>query len=130
VLRILNVNVTSTLENASSMLRRSFLLWTSSTKLNLIPSLSIPFSSFECPQIDSNITMTSPRPPYIFRAASDRSRGLNTRDVIDPLHGYGRQYHQNLDAMPVPILADMVYYHIRWKYKVPSEFSSCKQSYP
>jgi hypothetical protein len=36
-------------------------------------------------------------PLYIFRVASAKSRGLNTIDVIDPLHESNAQYHDSLE---------------------------------
>ncbi|KAK5175022.1 uncharacterized protein LTR77_000158 [Saxophila tyrrhenica] len=67
-----------------------------------------------------------PLPPFLFRAASNRSRGVNTEDTIDPFIHHGRhlKYHDHPDSMTIEDRAQMIYYHIRWKYHEPSEFSS------
>ena len=64
-------------------------------------------------------------PPFLFRAASDQSRGANTAARIDPLEHYGTaDYHKDLDSFPrcdiCPMLAD----HFEYMYDRPSEFSS------
>ncbi|KAK3704004.1 hypothetical protein LTR37_014107 [Vermiconidia calcicola] len=69
-------------------------------------------------------TTISGKPPFLFRVASDDSRGFNSTDEIDPLHGYESQYHADLDSMDYPTARHMVRDHINWKYYAPSEFSS------
>lgn len=62
--------------------------------------------------------------PVLFTAASDQSRGLSTQDQIDPLEGYDSTYHVNLaECVDLLGLRQMLYDHIRWTYKVASEFS-------
>lgn len=56
---------------------------------------------------------------------------MNTVDVIDPLHGSSAQYHDSLEQFHQANstgLIDMLYHHLRWKYKVPSEESSWSAS--
>ena len=76
-------------------------------------------------QKDQQATPTIP--PFLFRAASDQSRGINTAAQIHPLHGYGLAYHRNLEhleATGLPRSKLMIENHIGYHYKVPSESSS------
>lgn len=64
-------------------------------------------------------------PPYLFRAASDQSRGINTLDEIDPLDGYDSEYHAELAELEASNLhRTMIYDHIHFQDQSPSEFSS------
>jgi len=71
-------------------------------------------------------------PPFLFRAASIASRGLNTPILIDPLHMLNKEYHLDLqDLEHDPLFAprfrlarSMLRNHLDWKYEVASEFSS------
>lgn len=63
-------------------------------------------------------------PPYLFRTASDESRGLNTANEIDPLHGYDSQYHSDIASIGLPDIRFMIKDHLDWKYHLLSEFSS------
>lgn len=65
---------------------------------------------------------TLAKPPFLFRAASDRSRGLNIANQIDALLGYEADYHADLASIPEAHV--MVYDHIKWNYRGISEFSS------
>ena len=79
-------------------------------------------------------SLNAVKPPYLFRAASDdpdtstSSRGLNTKNVIDPLSGaywkYGMQqvYHDNIAS--IDSIKNMICDHINYNYYAPSEFSS------
>lgn len=69
-------------------------------------------------------------PPFLFRAASEQSRGINTKDSINPLQGYDAKYHDNLEELEAqPGRAKwMLSNHIANQYKVPSEFSSWSAS--
>ena len=75
-------------------------------------------------------------PPYLFRAASDQSRGENTIDEIDPLYqcinaktGKEESYSADLTALEneEPYMSKairMVYNHLKFHYGAASEFSS------
>lgn len=67
------------------------------------------------------------KPPFLFRAASTvwrSSRGLNTADKIDPLHGSNARYHSKFAAIPYERAKEMVKDHISFYYDKPSELSS------
>ena len=66
----------------------------------------------------------APVPPFLFRAASHESRGLNTAEKIDPLDGYESKYHKDLASISLPDVRMMIYSHINWSYEAPSESSS------
>jgi hypothetical protein len=62
-------------------------------------------------------------PPFLFRAASSNgSRGINTAEEIDPLAGTGGEYHSNIES--ITELPRLLYDHINYEYRTPSEFSS------
>jgi len=63
-------------------------------------------------------------PPFLFRAASDQSRGANTSTRIDPLDGYGTDYHADLASIGIPQARMMLADHFEYKYDRASEFSS------
>lgn len=74
--------------------------------------------------INTTTTKMSIKPPFLFRAASKQSRGINTTTEIDPLAGYEWKYHADMASINYPDLRQMVHDHIKFIYKSPSEFSS------
>ncbi|KAK5745263.1 hypothetical protein LTR17_001424 [Elasticomyces elasticus] len=64
------------------------------------------------------------KPRFLFRAASERSRGRNSAYLFDPLATYGVDYHQDLAEIPWGEAAYMVMMHLLFQYQVPSEFCS------
>jgi hypothetical protein len=70
-------------------------------------------------------------PPILFRAAGSRSRGLNTSDMMDPLDGYGEEYHESIEAFfetaPKQVRQEL-YNHLIWNYDSASEFTSWSAS--
>ncbi|KAK6415730.1 Cochaperone prefoldin complex subunit [Elasticomyces elasticus] len=72
-----------------------------------------------------NIADAQHKPRYLFRAASDNSRGLNTAIEVDPLRGYTAvPYRADLASIPTSDATQMLRAHLKWNYNVPSEFSS------
>ncbi|KAK3701313.1 hypothetical protein LTR37_015534 [Vermiconidia calcicola] len=72
----------------------------------------------------SQRTNSSGKPPFLFRVASDESRGFNSTDEIDPPHGYNAQYHSDLASIPFDKTGQMVYDHLTSRFEAPSEVSS------
>ncbi|TKA65399.1 hypothetical protein B0A55_11809 [Friedmanniomyces simplex] len=64
------------------------------------------------------------KPRFLFRAASDQSRGVNTAFRIDPLALPNGEYHQCLGTMTWPVARSMLEKHLKWDYSYASEFSS------
>ncbi|KAI5366605.1 hypothetical protein Slin15195_G081240 [Septoria linicola] len=63
--------------------------------------------------------------PFLFRVASaNGSRGLNTKEEIDPLFGYDAEYHASLDELSNDKRGIMIHHHVAYDYYSPSEFSS------
>lgn len=103
-------------------------------------------SPISCSEMNGDkILQTSTTPPFLFRVAShlsrgvDRSvktpeparflkptvsRGINTAEVIDPLDGYGTEYHSSLAEIELRDLRHMLKNHVNYENKVASEFSS------
>ncbi|KAK3616701.1 hypothetical protein LTR22_026981 [Elasticomyces elasticus] len=67
---------------------------------------------------------THAKPPFLFRSASDQSRGINNANRIDPLAAYPVSYHENVAAIPREGARSMLRSHSSWDYGEASEFSS------
>lgn len=73
------------------------------------------------------------KPPFLFRAASDDTesngcRGLNTVLEIDPLYNTESSYHHGIADIEYLQVRMMIYDHLKYYYRSPSEFCSWSMS--
>ena len=77
-------------------------------------------------------------PRFLFRVASDNSRGTNSSKLVDPLAGYEiplrgptdweNEYYHSFTSMSWVSANAMLYAHFKWSYSFPSAFSSWSAS--